>query len=467
METVDLNEIAGKADEATFVMPRKANAVIAEALTQKPSPPLFDGFWRTGEVAMLFGEAGAGKSLLAVQVAEALARGRPLTGLDMPRRRHRVLYVDLLLSEGQFLRRYTHRGMETQYKFAERFYRERPPEGEKLCDWVRKAVKLGGFEVVVIDDLSAVMRTDNGTFDTLKVMQEMKRLSHETRVSVLVLADSVPPPQKQDISEADLRRSRVLCGLADSVFALGMWGRENRRLVHIRSRGDRVVWGSQNPIGCTRSLDPYSLSGFRFDSRFEPKLDPVRSALVCRVNKMQADGMTFREIAKELNVSRSTASRLFWEWTAEAHKLVYGVETSESLDRLGPAEEPEADDESDDDDLDDDHDDDLDDDLDDDRRYGCPADPAAGEAVPSSEGIDPRSIPVAEGSGRRSILDLERDLDGYGHEIFVETRDALTGRPNIWYIRDNKGKYRRSKQSGFTINITTLGTSHYIEEMQE
>ena len=37
--------------------------------------PLFDCFWRTGELALCFGEPGIGMSVLAVQLADGLARG--------------------------------------------------------------------------------------------------------------------------------------------------------------------------------------------------------------------------------------------------------------------------------------------------------------------------------------------------------------------------------------------------------
>jgi len=71
---------------------------------------LFDEFWREGELAMMFGASGTGKSILAVQIGEALARGRALDGFRMPRtRRQKVLYVDLDTSAKRFRTRYSHR----------------------------------------------------------------------------------------------------------------------------------------------------------------------------------------------------------------------------------------------------------------------------------------------------------------------------------------------------------------------
>jgi hypothetical protein len=40
----------------------------------KPKTELYGPLWRTGEIAVLFGEPAAGKSILAVQLADAIAR---------------------------------------------------------------------------------------------------------------------------------------------------------------------------------------------------------------------------------------------------------------------------------------------------------------------------------------------------------------------------------------------------------
>ena len=86
--------------------PRKANQCIADAKRLKPAALLFDEFWREGELALLFGAQATGKSILAVQIADALGRGTPVTGFRMPRGRRKVLYVDMDLSDAQFQARY-------------------------------------------------------------------------------------------------------------------------------------------------------------------------------------------------------------------------------------------------------------------------------------------------------------------------------------------------------------------------
>ena len=60
---------------------RPANECTRTTEAKKQQHDLFGPLWRTGELAVLVGESGVGKSVLAVQIAESIAaameRGRP------------------------------------------------------------------------------------------------------------------------------------------------------------------------------------------------------------------------------------------------------------------------------------------------------------------------------------------------------------------------------------------------------
>ncbi|MBK7934714.1 MAG: AAA family ATPase [Acidobacteria bacterium] len=477
MDTLDYIEAGNEADEAEFEMPQKANDVIREAMAQKPKPPLFDGFWQTGETALLFGASGVGKSVLAVQIADALARGTAVDGFKMPTRRHKVLYVDMTLSKVQFQRRYTpvaeNGGNAKPYKFAERFYHGRPRYEEDLCSWVRSAVRTGGFEVVVIDDLTAVMRTNDGTFDSLRIMRDMKRLSCETGVSVLVLADSYPSPKGNgDVGEADLRRSRVLCGVADSVFAIGRLERGDLKLVQFRSQGSEVVWGSQNPVGCVIRRRENRLLGFVFDERFAPRLDPERCGLIHFASMCRANGFKYRDIAKVMNISKSRAERLVKAWTPAITEEVDRLDRLDCERRGVPYVHPDDEEDEYDEDLDDEYDDSE---YDDDDYYD---DDSEGETIdvtpvsvtdtgrkdlPWYRRIDPQKLPFASGIRPRHIHDLERDYDLNDNEIFVESREERSHRPKVWYhVGPRTGTVTRWVRDCYGSTGNHIGTSGWI-----
>ena len=89
---------------------KTANRTILEA-SQLPTPrALWDSFWYEGELSCLFADSNVGKSILAVQIADRIART------------DNVLYLDFELSEKQFQLRYTDE-YGKPYIFPERLYR--------------------------------------------------------------------------------------------------------------------------------------------------------------------------------------------------------------------------------------------------------------------------------------------------------------------------------------------------------
>src|SRR4051794_7053392 len=107
--------------ERQFTMPRRAKETFS-MIDGPDLPMVFDAFWQPAELALLFGSRGVGKSLLAVQIAEAIARGTRILGEgDSEIPPQRVLYVDLVMSGLQFASRYE------PYEFAPEFYRDTPP----------------------------------------------------------------------------------------------------------------------------------------------------------------------------------------------------------------------------------------------------------------------------------------------------------------------------------------------------
>jgi RecA-family ATPase len=48
--------------------PRRAGEFLVSEYDRFPPRAMFDTFWRAGELALMFGASGVGKSLLAVQL---------------------------------------------------------------------------------------------------------------------------------------------------------------------------------------------------------------------------------------------------------------------------------------------------------------------------------------------------------------------------------------------------------------
>ena len=168
------------------------------------SEELFGLLWRVGEVALLFGPRGAGKSILAVQIAESIARGRPLLGTrtllsatnakrskGSRRRGEKVLYVDMQRSEAQWTERYTFASpvpgkLPMRYRFAKNFDRagidwtnvdldayKRDPVEYALHSIFNK-IEESRAKVVIIDDILLGGATALGRKGIARTMQTLK-----------------------------------------------------------------------------------------------------------------------------------------------------------------------------------------------------------------------------------------------------------------------------------------------------
>jgi hypothetical protein len=295
---------------------------------------------------------------------------------------------------------------------------------------------------------------------------------------MLVLTDSAEPGRSGVVSEADLRRSRILCSVADSVFAIGCEPNGHRYIIQTRQRNAPILWNPRNaPVGVITRPEN-GLLGILFDERFEPRMDEETRLLICRVRAMRDGGATYRDIAKALEISKTRAVRLYKKWTPamgtfepvkreeEQHDdAVFDAlpnEPKEGIFGALPNEPAEQ------------WDNEVDDDETDDERWEVralsgsdPADEPETDAgsyhhAAMVETVSAGAGPPLSGTKRRSVYDLERGIDTYGREIFIESVDQYTGKPKVWYRFDNQGKKVRSERKNNGIFADHLDASPYL-----
>lgn len=417
---------------------RRVNDCFINSKDFVPPGMLFGEFWREGELTLLFGAAGTGKSILAMQIADSIARGRGIGAFKMEAKRQKVLYVDLALSDTQIQMRYSHAAGQSSnskhHDFSRNLFRERPGPKETICAWLRERVNEEGYRVVVIDDINALRQTYDGTRETLKLMRELKTLKDELGISVLVLAGAREPGWNRAVSEADMQRSRVLCEPADSVFAIGRHARipDSFYLIQTRSRNAPVVWRAHNaPVCSLLRADDGGLT-FEFDKRFVPEMDEKLRQLICEVKWRSEDGATYRCIADEFGISKSKVGDLIKKWRPDLEPPMAEPEVVEAVPSVS---ERDADVEKNDVDL---------------RRYEAEVGLAIDldeDVVPEPEGIvsqTSHSCPE-----RPALLGhLKRSFDKNDREIFVEKEDE-NGKPIVWYYYDTTGQLSRYENKGW------------------
>ncbi len=451
-DTVTGTKTEEKARLGTFM---KAN----DRGDQKPCEPLFDAFWRSGELAVMFGPPGTGKSVMAVQIADALARGRAIGGFEMPTRRQRVLLIDMKLTKDQFDRRYAieyEDGGLRYFRHSENLSWGRPDDPDDLCEYIREFVVAERISVVVIDDASELRSTFDGTREMLRTMRKLRRLQRELGISVMVIASSREPGRFGLVTERELMRSRVLCDTADSAFAFGVHPNDPawRYLLQTRSRTGEIVWTDRNMPYCRMEQSEDGFLGFVFDQRFLPQYpEDVRQQIVV-IKKQHDAGAPFRWIAEDEGMSLSRVYRLYKLWRPDLER----EEDKNLFEQADHAENSNS-------------------------HYSVESEidytSDTESSTPYEEGVPVATYSVGTDAGSfvdaaveefdRSILiedwpdwigqGLTPELDEYGNEMLVESRDER-GRPKVYYRLTSKGDVRRWIRNGWGVSGSAVDPPH-------
>jgi hypothetical protein len=419
---------------------RKANDYFAETQSLRTPEFLFDEFWREDELALMFGPSGAGKSILAMQIAEAIARGRQIEGFRMPKAGSRVLYVDLACSTERYLQRYSIliRSETKSYRFSERLYRDAPPRSTKIegiGKWLRRKIGGVGVRTIVFDNLNSLAKTADGTRETLAMMRELRGICDEMKVSILAITSSRTNGNRY-ASEADLMRSRVLCDAADSVFAVGFDpNRAGQRVItQIRSWAAPLRWTWQNaPVAVVYRQTEDAFLRFGFDKRFAERRSDEERKLIQEIKWRVDAGATYREIGDEFGISKTRAHRLRKLWTPD-------MEPPREVPKPEPEQRPIVDETADE-----------------------PASYWADIGLDEEDEPTPNEDEMLQGQDSSPVIKdpvnskrfaaMKRSVDRRGAEIYIEQEDDA-GNPTVWYGYNKAGRFSRFKRTLFGVSIT-------------
>ncbi len=278
-----------------------------------------------------------GKSLLAVQIAESIARGKPIEPFGLSAKPQGVLYIDLKLSDKQFEIRYaaefeSEHGefLKNHYRFSDRFHRveidinRKLPEGyssfaEVLPLIIKKIALEKRAKVVIIDDITCLQTSVYGYRETPPLMRELKRLQREMGLSFLVLASE--PGRDVSRSPTSLR---LLDRFADNVFTIGRSTDDTgyRYIKHIRSQSTDVIHDASHVAAFEiKRLDGNFLGFDVCACVTEKAMKNIRNEpdwpLVKQVKKLSDEGRSIRRIADDLKLPKTKVHRMLQLWEPE------------------------------------------------------------------------------------------------------------------------------------------------------
>lgn len=294
---------------------------LMEAMADVPTPSfLYEGLWYEGEVACLFANSNLGKSIFAVQIAETIAASQP------------VLYLDCELSRKQFHIRYSNPDTGDYHHFPDSLYRaaiepERIGSGsieDTILENLEEIAVSKGIRVLIIDNLTFVCSDSEKGDEASRFMKNLKRLQMCHGWSILVIAHT-PKVKEGRITENHLAGSKKLFNFFDTVFALGKSkdGNGFRYLKQLKVRSGEFVYTEKNVAvyELVKADDGNLFFEFRnYDTEYgQLSTSPApNQELIDQVVNLHDAGQSFRDIAKELSVPKSTLNRLYNQYRSDS-----------------------------------------------------------------------------------------------------------------------------------------------------
>lgn len=227
---------------------------------KKKAREVFGKFLYEGELSILFGDSGTGKSILANDIAFFVGGGgHTWEGMESPN--IPSLYIDLEMSTKQFASRYAtaEEYIPTTYRRAmidtsEMEDEEILPEIKNLI--VSMQAEKDAPKFIIIDNISNGFGSVMNANKMKKLVFEFKKLKEKYGLTILLIAHSKKRQPWSVITKDDLIGSSMIVNFIDSAFAIGQsrCGKKFKYIKQIKTREDN---GLMDVMGVMLDSEPF------------------------------------------------------------------------------------------------------------------------------------------------------------------------------------------------------------------
>ncbi|WP_270536508.1 AAA family ATPase [Prevotella denticola] len=270
-----------------------------------PLVVLYPNIVLEGDLCIIFGQSGIGKTIFAMQVAK-----------DIAAQGKRVLYADFEMTLRQLALRYE------VPNFPPTFFRAEMDKDNLIDDvlkGIEKAAVANLAEVVFIDNITALSQSLDKSSDAGSLMASLNALKRKYNWTLVVLnhvpkmfSGSVP------LSLSAIQGSAKLNQLIDDAVGLGQSSRD-KSLVYVKQckwRNGELILDSDNVALYERAKNKdgnlcFTFRGYDTEvAHLETTGTNGREELKAKVKELSSQGMRQQDIAKECGITQSKVSRL-------------------------------------------------------------------------------------------------------------------------------------------------------------
>lgn len=281
------------------------NGVLAEARKMPKRKELIRGLMFEGELFVLFGRPGSGKTLLAMKWAS-----------DIAARGLYVLYLDMELSGYSLLNRYG------DMDFPPTFFRAAiNPQGDVPEDYygevfaeIEAIIREYGINVLVVDNITALSPDNNKVEVANVLMNKFLIFKRKYKLSLIILCHSPKNKIGVPLGITSVAGGMGIANLADDVVGLGRGNGGVTYLKQVKHRDGALAYDEDNCL-----LFDIRAEGGRVEMTAvgsAPEYELLRqetaddkAAKREQAKELAGQGWTQRQIATELGVSPSMVNK--------------------------------------------------------------------------------------------------------------------------------------------------------------
>lgn len=217
----------------SFLRTRTATERMEDGKNMPRIKQMCGSLWKQGEMVFLFAGPKRGKSIFAMQMADAISKGEGLFDglLANEVGPQKIGYIDFELMDNEFSDRYYHHESHTEHEFSENFiiidqnpdFTDYDSNLERVIfSSIEEAVLTHKLDAIIIDNITWMAQV--ATSDTqaaLDLMRRLDQLKKRMHISILILAHSPKINAVLPLDENMMGGSKHLSNFSQGVFAIG------------------------------------------------------------------------------------------------------------------------------------------------------------------------------------------------------------------------------------------------------
>jgi hypothetical protein len=300
---------------------RSAKKRLEEALNLPPVIRLVGDIITKGEHHILFADTGVGKSVLGMQIADAVSKGESVFGISNQSEPLKVCYIDFELSDIQFRSRFIDDDMSI-YDFNDNLFIDTLDVTSEIDikNQLESLVRSIEPDVLFFDNIGYLVNQTTADANVSRdVMQMLEYFKREYGLTIVTIAHTPKVPTYKVLDLNDLAGSKALSNFADSVSAIGRssLGSDVRYWKQVKCRSGEMIYNENNVIELKLIKSQrlfLELTGYGSEYEHLSSVEEYKSDIRDEVIKLHKADYSIRSICSELNVKKYQVEKIVKEY---------------------------------------------------------------------------------------------------------------------------------------------------------